>query len=410
MTQPKIQITLLGKFEIALDGRPVLAGMVQSRKIQLLVQYLLLQYGRPATHAELTAALWGNAGDADMSLRAVLHRFRTMAAKEDPVLENCILTGRGAYVWNTALDCEVDIFTIRNLAEEAEGENDPAARAELYRRIISLYTGRLLPDSAGEPWVERERVWLHNLYKDTLFALMELCKENGDLEQVVQLSRHGLRADPFDERLYVEQILALENLGRGQEAEEITRKAADTGCLHGDGRTRNLNGSYKRMQQSELAMESDLEHILKDVREYETDGAYLCGYETFRSICRVQLRMRARYDFSLFLVTVSVVPPVARPGAGRTAAVMRVLESVFCRTLRSSDVVARYSDTRFVLLLGGLASDGSSPMERVRAEFYRRPEHDGYLLTYRLHTPENNAFQRAPRRGKSAKEKANDKK
>ena len=106
----------------------------------------------------------------------------------------------------------------------------------------------------------------------------------------------------------------------------------------------------------------------------------------------------------------SVVPPVARPGAGRTAAVMRVLESVFCRTLRSSDVVARYSDTRFVLLLGGLASDGSSPMERVRAEFYRRPEHDGYLLTYRLHTPENNAFQRAPRRGKSAKEKANDKK
>ena len=38
MTQPKIQITLLGRFEITLDGRPVLAGMAQSRKIQLLVQ------------------------------------------------------------------------------------------------------------------------------------------------------------------------------------------------------------------------------------------------------------------------------------------------------------------------------------------------------------------------------------
>ena len=98
MTKPKIQITLLGRFEIALDGRPVLAGMAQSRKIQLLVQYLLLQYGRPATHGELTAALWGNAGDADMSLRAVMHRFRTMAAKEDPALVNCILTSRGSYV------------------------------------------------------------------------------------------------------------------------------------------------------------------------------------------------------------------------------------------------------------------------------------------------------------------------
>ena len=405
MTQPKIRITMLGKFEIAVDGRPALAGMAQSRKIQLLVQYLLLQYGRPATHAELTAALWGNAGDADMSLRAVMHRFRTMAAKEDPALESCILTERGAYVWNTELDCEVDVFTIRRLAEQASAEKDPAVRADLYRRIIGQYRGRLLPDSAGEPWVERQRVWLHNLYKASLFALIELCKGSGDREEVVELSRRGLCADPYDERLYVEQILALEELGRQEEAEAVTRRAAETGCLHGDSRNRNLNGNYKRMQQSELAMEADLEHILKDVSETDGDGCYLCGYETFRSICRVQMRMRARYDFSLFLVTVSIVPPVARPGAGRNAAVMRVLENVLGRTLRSSDVAARYSDTRFVLLLGGLASDGSSPMERVRAEFYRRPEHDGYLLTYRLHTPENAPFLRVNQRSKGTKNK-----
>lgn len=405
MTKPKIQITLLGRFQITLDGRPALAGMAQSRKIQLLVQYLLLQYGRPATHAELTAALWGNAGDADMSLRAVMHRFRTMAAKEDPALVNCILTSRGSYVWNMDLDCEVDIFTIRRLAEQVENEEDPAIRADLYRRIIAQYGGRLLPDSAGEPWVERQRVWLHNLYKDTLFSLIELCEDEGNMEQVVELCRQGLRADRFDERLYVEQILALENLGRSEEAEQVAAQATEVGCLHGDGRARNLNGSYKRMQQSELAMETDLDRILKEVCESETDGAYLCGYETFRSICRVQQRMRARFDLSLFLVTVSIVPPVSRPGSARTAAAMRVLESVLCRTLRGSDVVARYSDTRFVLLLGGLASDGSSPMERVRAEFYRRPEHDGYLLTYRLHTLENMGSLRISQRQKGAKNK-----
>lgn len=405
MTKPKIQITLLGRFQITLDGRPALAGMAQSRKIQLLVQYLLLQYGRPATHAELTAALWGNAGDADMSLRAVMHRFRTMAAKEDPALVNCILTSRGSYVWNMDLDCEVDIFTIRRLAEQVENEDDPAIRADLYRRIIAQYGGRLLPDSAGEPWVERQRVWLHNLYKDTLFSLIELCEDEGNMEQVVELCRQGLRADRFDERLYVEQILALENLGRSEEAEQVAAQATEAGCLHGDGRARNLNGSYKRMQQSELAMETDLDRILKEVCESETDGAYLCGYETFRSICRVQQRMRARFDLSLFLVTVSIVPPVSRPGSARTAAAMRVLESVLCRTLRGSDVVARYSDTRFVLLLGGLASDGSSPMERVRAEFYRRPKHDGYLLTYRLHTLENMGSLRITQRQKGTKNK-----
>lgn len=405
MSQPKIRITLLGKFQITMDGHPVLAGMAQSRKIQLLVQYLLLQYGRPASHRELTAALWGNVGDADMSLRAVLHRFRTMAAKEGPALENCILTSRGAYVWNMDLDCEVDLFTIRRLAEQLEETTAPDKKADLCQRIIDQCTGRLLPDSAGEPWVERQRVWLYNLYKDTLVSLMEYHKAANDLEQVVALSRRGLQSDPFDERLYVEQIMALESLGRTAEAEALTRQASENGCLHGDGRVRNLNGSYKRMQQSEVSMETDLERILKEVCEPEGEGAFVCGYETFRSICRAQMRMRGRYDFSLFLVTVSIVPPVARPGAARTAAAMRVLENVLCRTLRGSDMIARYSDTRFVLLLGGLASVGRSPMERVRAEFYRRPEHDGYLMTYRLHTLENNASQHQTPRGREPKSK-----
>ena len=78
---------------------------------------------------------------------------------------------------------------------------------------------------------------------------------------------------------------------------------------------------------------------------------------------------------------------------------------MLCRTLRGSDVVSRYSDTRFVLLLGGLASDGSSPMERVRAEFYRRPEHDGYLLTYRLHTLDNTSSMRVSQRARGSKNK-----
>ena len=77
-------------------------------------------------------------------------------------------------------------------------------------------------------------------------------------------------------------------------------------------------------------------------------------------------------------------PLLPRPAAGRTAAVMQVMEDVLLCTLRSSDVAARYSENRFVLLLEAPACEGASPMERVRAEFYRRPAHDGYLLAYSL--------------------------
>ncbi len=383
-----IRISMLGKFEIELNGRPVLQALAQSRKVQLLVQYLLLQYGRPATHAELTATLWGNAGDADMSLRAVMHRFRTMAEKEDPVLKNCILTTRGAYVWNTELDAQVDVVILRRLADEAAAQTDPDAKAALYRRIVDVYGGSLLPDTTGEPWAERHRIQLQNLYKDALLGLIRLHKERGELDRVVELCARGLQVEAGDQRLYMEQILALDQLGRSEQSAQLIREAINLGCLHGDSRARTLNASYNRMRSSEQMLQQDLAGLVDGLRAPRPSGALLCTYEEFSAICHAELRLRARYDFSLFLAAVRLVPPLSRPGAARTAAVMQVLGQILCTTLRTSDVVARYGDTGYVLLLGGLAADGNSPMERVRSAFYRDPGHDGYQLIYRLHTPE----------------------
>ena len=38
-----IEIRMLGKFEILMDGKPVLAALKQSRKATMLIQYLVLQ-------------------------------------------------------------------------------------------------------------------------------------------------------------------------------------------------------------------------------------------------------------------------------------------------------------------------------------------------------------------------------
>lgn len=388
MSQPMIRISMLGKFEIELDGRPVLQGLAQSRKVQLLVQYLLLQYGRPATHSELTATLWGNTGDADMSLRAVMHRFRTMAEKEDPILKNCILTTRGAYVWNTELDAQVDVVLLRRLANEAVAQRDPDAKAELNRRMVELYGGALLPGLTGEAWVERYRVQFQNLYKDALLGLVRLHKERGELDQVVELCTRGLQVAAGDQRLYMEQILALDQMGQSEQSAKVIREAISCGCLHGDSRARTLNATYNRMRSSEQRLQQDLDELVGALQEPRPSGAFLCSYQEFCAICHAQLRLRARYDFSLFVAAVRLVPPLSRPGAARTAAAMQVLGQILCKTLRASDVVARYGDSGYVLLLGGLAADGNSPMERVRAAFYRDPGHDGYQLLYRLHTPE----------------------
>ena len=52
-------------------------------------------------------------------------------------------------------------------------------------------------------------------------------------------------------------------------------------------------------------------------------------------------------------------------------------------TLRQCDVAARYSDMQYVIMLSGSAAEtGSSPLERIKAAFYRVPAHGRYLLSY----------------------------
>ena len=120
-----IEIRMLGKFEILMDGKPVLAALKQSRKATMLIQYLVL-------HKDLTDALLNGerSTNPDMALRAIMHRFRNMIEAEGlKELETCIITSRGYYQWNPAMECRVDVFEMEALMEEARRQLNPAAAA-----------------------------------------------------------------------------------------------------------------------------------------------------------------------------------------------------------------------------------------------------------------------------------------
>ena len=107
-----IEIRMLGKFEILMDGKPVLAALKQSRKATMLIQYPVLQKGEKVTHKDLTDTLWNGerSTNPDMALRAIMHRFRNMIDAEGlKELETCIITSRGYYSgtppWSAVWTC-----------------------------------------------------------------------------------------------------------------------------------------------------------------------------------------------------------------------------------------------------------------------------------------------------------------
>ena len=375
-----VEIRMLGDFEIRVNGRPVLAQLAQSRKATALVQYLVLQRGERVSHKTITDTLWAGerSTNPDMALRAILHRFRNMIEAEGLTeLQGCIQTS---------------------------SEADPESRGRLYEEIVNLYKGRLLPQFATEPWVESVSVRLHGQYRTAILGLLELCKKWGESGRIISLCAHALELDPYEERLYLEEIVALESLGRHTEAQDLARRGNAMGCLHHAIDPGRAGSAYRQMRQADRNMESELSRLTAALPDTENTGACLCDFDTFKETYRVLRGVQARYGLPVFLAIVTVAPGQNAEPA-ETATMVEQLGELIHTTLRQCDVAARYSDMQYVIMLSGSAAEtGSSPLERIKAAFYRVPAHGRYLLSYNVYVPEIKADSgRARRRKKTTK-------
>ena len=387
-----IEIRMLGKFEILMDGKPVLAALNQSRKATMLVQYLVLQKGEKVTHKELTDTLWNGerSTNPDMALRAIMHRFRNMIEAEGlKAMEDCILTSRGYYQWNPALEGRIDVFEMEALMEEARRQLNPSAAVARYERVLELYAGRLLPLSCNESWVESRSLGLHVQYRIALFQVLEACKRKGENERIVKLCRRAIELDPYEERLYLEMIQALEALGRHDEAQELTHRGNAMGCLHYAVEPERVGVVSRQARQADRNLENDITRLAEELPADDTPGAVYCTFETFRQIYHLQRGVQARFGIPVYLALLTVTP-AQNTDPEETGAMMDHLGELINKSLRRCDALARYSETQYVLLICGNSSaeHGNTPLERIKAAFYRMPAHGRYLLNYHLYAPE----------------------
>lgn len=388
-----IEIQLLGKFEIRVNGKPVLAVLNTSRKATLLLEYLILKHGEKISHKEITDTLWAGerSSNPDMALRAILHRFRNMMEDENlPELADCIVTGRGYYQWNPRLECKIDVYEMERLMGEASRQVNPERRSRLCERVVRLYDGRLLPQDAAEPWVESYSIRLHGMYRSALFTVLDTWRKNNDHTSIITACRRAVELDPYEERIYLELIMALEQAGRHDEAMEVIRRGSAMGCLHRTLDPAMVDAACRRVRQADSDMQDDAARLMSDLPEEMAGGATLCNFENFRQIYNLQRGVQARYGIPVYLALLTVSPPQeAEPS--ECGAMMEILGSLLHTNLRRCDAASRYGACQYVVLLSGSNSvaNGNTPLERIKAAFYRVPAHGRYLLTYSLYAPEN---------------------
>jgi predicted ATPase/DNA-binding SARP family transcriptional activator len=229
-TVERVDVRLLGGFEVTVDGHTVPADAWRRRHAAALVKLLALQPGHRLLRDQVLDLLWPDVSvdDAVPRLHKAAHYARgTLAAREAVVL-----SGEAVSLFPDAR-ASVDVEDFDAAAAAAVSTEDPAATAA----ALDRYPGDLLPDDLYEPWTEqdRERLRLRRLELlrlagrwDALVAADPLDEEahlrlvqqhvrRGDrraalrqLDQLEMVLHHELGASPSDAALALrEQALAL---------------------------------------------------------------------------------------------------------------------------------------------------------------------------------------------------------
>ena len=154
----KIAIKMLGDFSVVADGRCVVDATAKLTKPWQLFCYLALNRENVTPSSVLLQELWGGEELADPAnvLKNTVYALRRELAGPVKPAESPILFRAGGYCLNGHIKWSVDTERFEQLCEKAERcTGGSEAKMAAWRKAEGAFRGELLPQLAGEVWVDR---------------------------------------------------------------------------------------------------------------------------------------------------------------------------------------------------------------------------------------------------------------
>ncbi|HET7090226.1 MAG TPA: tetratricopeptide repeat protein, partial [Anaerolineae bacterium] len=189
-----LEVRLLGKFDICVDGLPV---EIPLRAAQSLLAYLMLTPGTAHRREQLAGLLWPDMPESNAkgNLRHTLWRIRKALGECDYLLADDI---------TVAFDATTEYWLDAALvARRVEAD----ASADDLMRTVSAYGGDLLPGFYDE-WVVLERQRLQAAFEDKMALLMDRLVEAGRWQEILEWAERWIALGHTPEAAYRALIIA----------------------------------------------------------------------------------------------------------------------------------------------------------------------------------------------------------
>ena len=281
----------------------------------------------------------------------------------------------GGYRYENIDGVSVDVTEIMDIFDRIRGHAPGEADEPLYDELLRLYTGDLYHTGDIVNGVTTVN-WLHREYLEAVLGYIELLKRRESYNRICEVCRAALRIDDQDEQLHIELMQAMVNLNRAREAMEEYRKVIRGGREPSEFEPSDeLKTAYASLAESGQSVRFNLDVIRNELEQIDADrrGPFFCDYRAFKEIYNIEIRNLERLGSTMFLSVImlgdpgrtDVMNPVSRESG------MAGLQEILRNNLRKGDIVTRFSDNIFAMLLPTVNyGTGGMVIERIEKLFH----------------------------------------
>ena len=386
----KFIVRMFGSLSVQLGDKKIDDNSSRTRKVWLLLAYLLYHKGRTVTQKELIDLLWEDGEEKDnpqSALRTTFHRVRTLLNKLDESAgHDLILHQGGGYIVNPEIPVELDVVDFNRFVREAEETDSDEKRLELLLEAIRLYDDDFLVKLSSESWARSVALHYHEIYVKLVKDALAMLERAGRRDEAVTVCVKALKIEPYSEDIYLHLMINYLAMGERREVISTYEKMSkiflsDFGVLPSE----EIRNIYYDAIRSSNETTVPMEVVQEQLREPEAlNGALVCEYDFFKVLHYSTARLIERTGAAVHICMINVSGEGGKALSKRSHdTVMENLQEQIRINLRRGDVVSRCSVSQFIIMLH-LANYENSCMvcERIIKSFNRQYPHSPAELTY----------------------------
>ncbi len=390
MNHSTLHIQMFGSFALQCGDCTITEEESRSRKMWLLLAYLVYCRSRSITPGELTDLLWDDGEERvnpQGALKTTLHRLRNLLSPlKEAVGQDLILRQNGTYVWNPDLLLDFDVELFDRFAREGRQCERAEEKLDCFLHAIELYSGDFLPKLSMESWVVPISAYFHNLYVNIVQETLSLLEASKQYDEAVQLCRNALRIEPYSEDLYRHLMQNLISTGQREHAaaayQDLSRLLMNN---FGIMPPEDITALYREATRTDNGYVLPEESLRNQLRENNpAAGAMFCEYDAFKLLYQAMARSISRTGDIYHIALLSVKGPRGKALSQRSLNLaMKNLQTQILGNMRRGDIATRCSASQFIIMLPKANYEGSCIVcARILRAFYRQHPHSPVDISY----------------------------